>query len=164
MSTKKYCPKCGRHKSRRTGFHKNSARPDGLQSRCKECQRTAVAAVHKADPSKAVARNKRWRETNPDAYQAACKRYKDRTQNTPVGKRTRTLNRHGLTQEQYQVLLDKHDGKCHVCRRTPVRFHVDHCHKTNRIRGLLCPNCNIALGHVRDDIDTLKALIKYLSQ
>ena len=42
------------------------------------------------------------------------------------------------------------------------RFYIDHCHKTNVIRGLLCHQCNLALGHANDDIEKLKGLISYL--
>jgi hypothetical protein len=43
------------------------------------------------------------------------------------------------------------------------RFYIDHCHATGKIRGLLCHSCNLALGHVQDDIKKLEGLIKYLN-
>ena len=39
---------------------------------------------------------------------------------------------------------------------------VDHCHDTNRVRGLLCTNCNVAIGHMKDDVERLRAAISYL--
>lgn len=44
------------------------------------------------------------------------------------------------------------------------RFYIDHCHKTNKIRGLLCHQCNLALGHVGDSIEKLEGLILYLKE
>ena len=40
--------------------------------------------------------------------------------------------------------------------------HIDHNHKTNKIRGILCGNCNMGLGHFKDNLDVLKNAIKYL--
>lgn len=61
--------------------------------------------------------------------------------------------------------------KCPVCKRKPVggkrgkgRMVVDHCHRTGKIRGWICDDCNVALGRVDDSITTLKALIEYLKK
>jgi hypothetical protein len=67
-------------------------------------------------------------------------------------------------------MLDKQNGCCANagCKTTSPgapgrsRFYIDHCHKTNKIRGLLCHHCNLALGHVDDNIEKLKGLISYL--
>ena len=57
------------------------------------------------------------------------------------------LTEYGLSPEDYQKLLDAQDGVCAICGRAPKRnrFNVDHCHKTHRIRALLCVNCNTNL-------------------
>lgn len=59
--------------------------------------------------------------------------------------------------------------KCPVCKRKPLggkrgkgRMVVDHDHKTGRVRGWLCDDCNVALGRVNDSVLILKGLIKYL--
>lgn len=51
--------------------------------------------------------------------------------------------------------------ECEVCGST-VKLCVDHDHETGRVRGILCSNCNVALGLLRDDPDTLRALTKYI--
>ena len=60
-----------------------------------------------------------------------------------------------ISEEQYNELLDEQGGCCAICRRPQdyfrKRFAVDHNHETGKVRGLLCPNCNQALGHMRDD-------------
>src|SRR5213593_4753145 len=75
------------------------------------------------------------------------------------------LRTYGMTQEDFWALLAKQEGRCAICRtdRPPCRvpgesvWHVDHDHKTGRVRGLLCFNCNAALGHVRDEVARLLA-------
>lgn len=61
----------------------------------------------------------------------------------------------GVTEAQYRDFYHKQSGKCGICQRRMYskrykRFAVDHCHTTGRIRGLLCGNCNTAIGLLRD--------------
>jgi hypothetical protein len=63
---------------------------------------------------------------------------------------------YGLTVEDYEKLLAAQNGMCAACSRTPADehhkvLHVDHCHETNKVRGLLCTRCNTALGLLRED-------------
>lgn len=67
--------------------------------------------------------------------------------------RERTL---GVSQEDYMQMHAAQDGRCGICKkrlrsRRCKAFAVDHCHTTGRIRGLLCSNCNTALGLLKDD-------------
>jgi len=72
----------------------------------------------------------------------------------------------GITLEDYNNLKKKQNYKCAICdteKSSEGRdFHVDHCHTTGKVRGLLCSRCNTALGSFKDSIDTLKRAIKYL--
>ena len=74
----------------------------------------------------------------------------------------------GITHEDRDALLKQQDGKCAACGSIepgPVKgWHVDHSHKTNGIRGILCATCNIALGQVNDSVERLEHLIKYLGK
>ena len=65
--------------------------------------------------------------------------------------------KYGITLKQYNDLLDKQDGVCYICRRSPKQvghnLHVDHDHKTMVIRGLLCTFCNRrVIGRHRDPV------------
>ena len=67
-------------------------------------------------------------------------------------------------------MLAEQDNQCAICkttepggRHTTDYFVVDHCHSTNKVRGVLCNNCNTALGLVGDNIDTLHKMIAYLN-
>lgn len=74
--------------------------------------------------------------------------------------------RYGIEPEQYESLLVKQAGVCAICGTKPngKTLAVDHCHKTQKIRGLLCLNCNSLLGHCKDDPSRLLKAIHYLSQ
>jgi hypothetical protein len=72
---------------------------------------------------------------------------------------------YGLTSEEYQKLFDHQGGRCAICRETRSKhLAVDHCHKTEAIRGLLCQRCNgqlLARG-ARDRPDVLRRAAEYL--
>jgi hypothetical protein len=73
----------------------------------------------------------------------------------------------GLTIAQIDAMLERQGGKCAICRTdTPGgrgRFHVDHCHATGRVRGLLCSDCNLGLGRFKDDTELLQTAADYIA-
>jgi hypothetical protein len=89
---------------------------------------------------------------------------------TAEGTRTswlRLLRLKGITEEDYLRMLVEQNGTCKICKKeTPWsrsdKWHVDHCHETGKVRGLLCINCNRGLGLFQDDTGLLKEAIQYL--
>lgn len=73
-------------------------------------------------------------------------------------------SRYGLTLTQIEDLKAGQAYKCAVCGRDDKRLVVDHCHATGAIRGVLCNNCNVALGQVADNVDILTKLIVYVER
>jgi len=78
--------------------------------------------------------------------------------------------RYNITYEQYEEMLEKQQHKCAICGstdsqnvRTSGRLFIDHCHTTNKVRGLLCSKCNHALGQFNDDVGLLTVAINYLN-
>ena len=73
---------------------------------------------------------------------------------------------YGISFEQYQEMYTKQKGNCACCGQHESAFkrklHVDHCHKTGKVRGLLCHSCNAAIGHFGDSIERLISAIEYL--
>jgi hypothetical protein len=69
------------------------------------------------------------------------------------------LKKFGMTMKDYKTT-------CESCGAKPTgrfkRLSLDHCHKTKKFRGFLCMNCNIALGHLKDNPKLIKKLLKYL--
>ena len=87
----------------------------------------------------------------------------------PAGSHYKAKLRHkyGLELETVQMLLEHQDGRCAICR-VHIDFggtlHVDHCHTSGALRGLLCRQCNWGLGHFRDDVEILTNAIRYLNR
>ena len=72
-------------------------------------------------------------------------------------------HRYGITEEKYEEMLEKQKHSCKICGcNTNKRLYVDHCHETKQVRGLLCHQCNVALGHMNDDPIRLENAAVYL--
>ena len=73
----------------------------------------------------------------------------------PDDSRSLILHRHKLTKQAYDGMYIAQKGCCVICGRHQSEFkqrlHVDHCHKSGKIRGLLCFNCNCGLGNFKDN-------------
>lgn len=90
----------------------------------------------------------------------------------PEIKRKATLRKHKLTPEQYRKMVNSQNNVCSICGKAETlrrygsvqNLVVDHCHKTNMNRGLLCHKCNIGLGVFDDNIDVMASAISYLKQ
>jgi len=76
------------------------------------------------------------------------------------------LKRHGITVHELSDLLDEQEGKCGICKvefSDTVEYHIDHDHKTGRIRGLLCERCNVGIGMFGDDPVRLRRAVMFLN-
>ena len=143
----KRCPRCQETKQV-TDFNKDSRTTDKLATYCRVCNRARVRAWQLANPE-------RVREhTRKRAERGAFREYKIRT-------------KYGLLAADYDALLAAQGGVCAICGGTEgdkrrKNLAVDHCHASNRVRGLLCNNCNRALGLLQDDPELLKKAEDYL--
>lgn len=73
------------------------------------------------------------------------------------------LKRYGLTPQAVGELLTSQHNCCRICDKDiSTKFHIDHDHKTNKVRGLLCVSCNMGLGLFKDDEILLRKAISYL--
>ena len=74
-------------------------------------------------------------------------------------------NYRGFTSRDYDALFQRQGGACAVCGiRQERHLHVDHDHVTGAVRGLLCNDCNTALGHLHDSPDIILKLLEYILQ
>ena len=78
--------------------------------------------------------------------------------------------RYGMTPEELTTfLLGK--NSCEICDKDisdtatkGARRVVDHCHKTNKVRGVICDNCNIFLGRLEQKINNLNVYIDWINK
>jgi len=105
-----------------------------------------------------------WREEHHERDRAQSRKDQARAyRQDPEKHRLRvSAARYGLSVPEYQRLIEQ--GVCDACGRPSAKLQIDHCHETGRIRGVLCPNCNSALGHIGDNADRLRLLIAYLDR
>ena len=82
--------------------------------------------------------------------------------NPDKARRRNLLTYYGITVEQYDEMISAQNNCCAVCLKQTDDLHVDHDHKTGKVRELLCINCNLALGHVQDNIERIIQLQHYV--
>ena len=102
---------------------------------------------------------RRWHDSNPDHLWAYSIRVK-----------------YGVTPEMYNAMLEAQGGKCAIegctaeipgkigSKESSRRWHIDHDHKTGKVRGLLCTTCNLGVGYFKDDVALLQSAIRYLEK
>jgi hypothetical protein len=76
---------------------------------------------------------------------------------------TRFQRLYGINTADRDRLVEAQGGLCAICLTRPA-VHVDHDHKTGRVRGVLCFQCNVALGHLQDDVRVLHRAVAYLQR
>lgn len=79
-------------------------------------------------------------------------------------KRCSIKSKYGITLEHYQTMFAVQDGRCNICGVKGERLCVDHDHKTNKVRSLLCVPCNVTLGQMEESVPRLKQMIAYLER
>jgi len=132
------------------------------------------ASLHKEQ----IAETKRlWREKNREKQNEQSKWRKRKNRQADKIKRQSEefkkkrknndlIRKFGINLQQYELILDQQGGKCAICNshscKSGRKFAVDHNHETGQVRGLLCQNCNTALGRFQDSQELLLTAISYL--
>ena len=73
---------------------------------------------------------------------------------------------YGIGLEDYERLSEQQNGVCKICEKpckSGRKLSIDHSHTTNKVRGLLCLNCNRGIGNFNDDVQLLSKAIRYLN-
>jgi hypothetical protein len=126
----------------------------------------------KRTPEQQAKINARRRENyaqNADLRDQARAKTKEWQRQNPDKRKAQRLKKFGLTLEEFRKMLTQQNDCCAICGYSDMSDRnffplVDHCHKTGRVRGLLCLNCNMAIGKMRDDPSLLANAILYLER
>lgn len=118
------------------------------QHRCKVCE---------------YARNIAYRKANPEKVRIIARRYELAAKDKIADQKLRS--KYGITFVQKQTMFATQSGKCATCSFLFISVtsaHVDHCHTIKKVRGLLCADCNLVAGKVKDNPARLRAIAAYL--
>lgn len=119
---------------------------DHRRNRCKLCQHAYYESYKVKNKDKL---RDKWRKASRKCY------------NYDKKKARELKRRYNITIDEYNKLYDAQHGKCCICGIDQTLV-VDHCHRTGKIRGLLCNGCNMAIGKLGDSVETLEKAIAYL--
>lgn len=178
----KICCRCKIEKSIDL-FPRNKRLSDGRDTRCSSCNsissknyrnlnlektRASTRRWYYANKSHVRDVQKRWGKNNPDKIKAAQKRYKE---SHPNYRTFKDIKRNfGIDVSEYFKILNSQNGVCLICNRPErrklfgkiTRLAIDHNHKTGKVRGLLCSNCNRALGLLEENLVFIDQMKKYI--
>ncbi|MFF4697611.1 endonuclease VII domain-containing protein [Streptomyces chattanoogensis] len=175
----KQCTGC-RRRLALTSFAADRNRRDGLQVRCRGCV-AEYGAAHYRRRREALGKKIREKAHVPSGHKE-CRQcggikphsewHRNATASDGLSTRCKACRavrsraghlkrQYGIAEAQRDEMIAAQAGVCAICRKAPA-VHVDHCHKTGKVRGVLCFNCNSALGKLGDDPDAIRRAIAYL--
>lgn len=144
----------------------------------KEANRIKARARYLKNPEKRKADFRQWKKDNPEKYQESQSRYMEMNRDKAIARsaawyrgnlerakettRKSRLRRYGLTLEAFTAIVQSQNGICPICQIELKEPAVDHDHKTGAVRGILCRKCNVAIGQLKDDPETLRRAVNYL--
>jgi hypothetical protein len=142
----KHCARCNLWKGL-TSYHKNKCNWDSLHAFCKDCMSQLSSIRYEKHKERLLLQAKEYRKTNLRSRKNTTLKYK-----------------YGITIDKYESLVRQQKNACAICTKETGVLHVDHCHRSKEVRGLLCIKCNTAIGSLNDCKKTLLSAIKYLEQ
>ena len=131
----------------------------GNPDKWRESRRNYARKVRKERPEVVKERRLSWRQRNKEHIRA----YQRKSNRRVV------LRKYGMTVEEYNLLFESQGGLCGICKKPEsenhgVKLSVDHDHHTDKVRALLCLDCNSLLGFAKDSILILESAIRYLEE
>lgn len=100
---------------------------------------------------------------NPEKYRKAAREYYRNNRERELARIRK--NKYGITREEFDKIMKKQNNKCPICHEDVGKnLSVDHDHETGTIRGIICSNCNLAIGNAKNSPELLRALAEYLEE
>ena len=125
-----------------------------------------IKSIKKKNREKRNAYKKEWRNKNKHKakeYYEKVYKFKEDKNKTRDNRFKRT---YGISLDDYNQMLIDQKGCCLICEKHASELNkslaIDHCHKTGKIRGLLCSRCNVGIGLLEEDLKIFENCIKYL--
>lgn len=147
-------------------YHKHKDHKDGLSNICKTCIRKTISTHNATEKAKETRR--KYREKTKGKRAEYYKQYNKSEKRIAWIRNYNRINKlklyYGLTYEKYCEMIIEQDNKCKICKEELSKPNVDHCHKSGKIRGLLCRGCNHGLGNFRDNQEFLLRAKEYLDE
>ena len=112
-------------------------------------------------------RNNKPRASCIFCHKEYSKVYYRKSGNAKTNRSKQILYKYKITSKDYSKLFSNQKSRCAICnKKSKHKFSlcVDHCHKTGKVRGLICRKCNFGLGNFSDSIKVLKRAITYLEK
>lgn len=126
---------------------------------CNKCKKRKILGDYPPDSRNRLGRKRICRECIGEYAKSWSADNKERVrENQRLARVRRVFGSEGLELDQRRQAGDP----CDICGNRTIKMAIDHCHKTGRIRGLLCKDCNLILGWVRDDPSRLQDMADYL--
>lgn len=123
-------------------------------------KRTYDRAYYQANRTRLLGAQKEYYTVNLEKIRDYRKEYWTKDREKKLARR-RDSN-YGLASGEFERLLAAQGGRCAICKQTPKKLCVDHCHGSGKVRGLLCGKCNFAIGHLDDSSEKARAAARYL--
>lgn len=121
-----------------------------------------------------VEKRREWQRnryrTNSEYREKVKRSVKEYRKQNPIQKKNNDLLRmYGISLDDFNDLAKKQNNSCAICGRPDngnknIFPYIDHCHKTGKVRGLLCTRCNMGLGQFKDNKNTLLKAVDYLEE
>lgn len=154
------CCKCKQEKETKD-FTKDKSTKSGYTYDCKECRKVKDTNWRNQNPDKIKKKNDERKDERKEFYSSE--------RGIKSSRKTHLKVKYGLELEVYEKMYSEQNKLCLICQQPEpcsrnTFLAVDHCHETNKIRGLLCSNCNRGLGLFKDSVEILQNAINYLKK
>lgn len=141
------CTKCGELKNE-TQFRPRPKLKRGYNSWCRECENLETRKKYKPKPKKVVIKDNEYTKLN--------------------NLKRMLKHRYNLEYSDYLLMYEQQNKCCAICNEPKELgghkgLQVDHSHETNEVRGLLCRNCNVAIGYLKENKEIILNIINYLN-